>query len=59
VERERIILITNVPISKYFKGSGSKVMKSMKKKYGEKKGKQIFYATSNKRKRINTGPKEK
>jgi hypothetical protein len=48
-----------VPISKYFKGSGSKVMKSMKKKYGEKKGKQIFYATSNKRKRINTGPKEK
>jgi hypothetical protein len=38
-----------MPISKYFKGRGSKVMKSMKKRYGEKKGKQVFYATAQKR----------
>lgn len=38
----------NMPISQYFKGRGSKVMKSMKKRYGDKKGKSIFYATANK-----------
>lgn len=38
-----------MPLSKYFKGSGEKVMRSMKKKYGEKKGKQVFYATANKK----------
>lgn len=37
-----------MPLSKYFKGSGEKVMKNMKKKYGDKKGKEVFYATSNK-----------
>ena len=36
------------PISKYFKGKGRKVMKSMKKTYGAKKGKSVFYATVNK-----------
>ena len=37
-----------MPISGYYKGSGNKVMASMKKRYGEKKGKQVFYATANK-----------
>lgn len=40
----------NVPISKYFKGHGSEVMSNMKKEYGPKKGKRVFYATANKRK---------
>ncbi len=37
-----------MPISEYFKGEGDKVMKSMKKTYGPKKAKQVFYATANK-----------
>ena len=37
-----------MPISKYYKGSGEKVMKSMTKRYGAKKGKSVFYATANK-----------
>lgn len=37
-----------MPLSKYFKGSGEKVMRSMQKEYGAKKGKQVFYATANK-----------
>ena len=40
-----------MPLSKYFKGKGAKVMKSMKKQYGEKKGEEVFYATANKKKR--------
>lgn len=39
-----------MPLSKYFSGKGEKVMKAMKEKYGDKKGKQVFYATSNARK---------
>lgn len=39
-----------MPIKDYFSGSGEKVMKGMRKRYGDKKGKQIFYATANKRK---------
>lgn len=37
-----------MPVSEYFKGSGSKVMSSMQKRYGDKKGKSVFYATANK-----------
>lgn len=37
-----------MPLSKYYKGKGENVMKSMKKKYGDKKGKSIFYATAKK-----------
>ena len=37
-----------MPVSEYYKGSGSKVMASMKKKYGSRKGKSVFYATANK-----------
>ena len=40
-----------MPLSKYFKGGGEKVMKNMKKEYGSKKGTQVFYATANKMKR--------
>jgi hypothetical protein len=39
-----------MPISKYYGGHGSEVMKSMKGRYGEDKGKEVFYATANKRK---------
>jgi len=44
-----------MPVSKYFKGHGEEVMSNMKKQYGEKKGKQVFYATANKR-GVQTGP---
>lgn len=39
-----------MPLSEYFKGSGDKVMKNMKKQYGEKSGESVFYATANKQK---------
>lgn len=39
-----------MPISKYYGGHGSDVMKNMTKRYGTKKGKQVFYATANARK---------
>lgn len=38
-----------MPVKAYFKGHGDKVMSSMKKEYGEKKGKSVFYATANKK----------
>ena len=38
-----------MPIDKYFKGHGGEVMGNMVKEYGEKKGKQVFYATANKK----------
>jgi len=46
-----------VPLNKYFKGKGEKVMASMKSRYGEKKGEQVFYATANARKAV--GPTRK
>ena len=39
-----------MPLKEYFKGSGEKVMLEMKSRYGEEKGKRVFYATANKRK---------
>lgn len=39
-----------MPLSKHFAGHGEKVMKSMKKQYGEDKGEEVFYATEQKRK---------
>lgn len=39
-----------MPIENYFGGKGLDVMKNMTKEYGEDKGKQVFYATLNKRK---------
>lgn len=38
-----------MPISEYFNGNGNKVMDNMTKEYGAKKGKQVFYATANKK----------
>lgn len=38
-----------MPISKYYKGHGAKVMSAMQKEYGAKKGKQVFYATADKK----------
>ena len=38
-----------MPLGKYFKGKGEEVMSDMKDRYGEDKGKRVFYATANKR----------
>ena len=46
-----------MPVSKYFKGKGEKVMKSMKKQYVSKKGKEVFYATANKMEKSMHGSK--
>jgi len=43
-----------VPLSKYFQGEGEKVMASMKKSYGEEKGKDVFYGKVNKDKKKRT-----
>ena len=37
-----------MPLSKYYKGHGEKVMAEMKKRYG-KRGESVFYATAKKR----------
>lgn len=39
-----------MPIAKYFKGEGTKVMANMKRDYGAKKGESVFYATAAKKK---------
>lgn len=46
-----------MPVSEYYKGSGDKVMRSMQSRYGDKKGKQVFYATANKRNMNRPGKK--
>lgn len=38
-----------MPLSHYYDGKGEKVMSAMQKQYGEKKGKEVFYATANKK----------
>ena len=38
-----------MPVSEYYKGKGRKVMHDMMDRYGVKKGKEVFYATANKR----------
>jgi hypothetical protein len=47
-----------MPLSKYYGGSGEKVMASMKKRYGKDKGERVFYATANKR-GLDAGPSKK
>ena len=37
-----------MPISKYYGGKGRRVMRTMVRRYGAKKGKEVFYATANK-----------
>ena len=39
-----------MPVSKYYGGHGQEVMANMTKEYGAEKGKNVFYATANKRK---------
>lgn len=39
-----------MPLSKYFGGHGAQVMRDMVRRYGKKKGKEVFYRTVNKRK---------
>lgn len=39
-----------MPIENYLGGKGKDVMSKMKTEYGDDKGKQVFYATLNKRK---------
>lgn len=48
-----------MPISKYYKGDGKKVMKEMQERYGKEEGKRVFYATANKRKMNPDDPKKK
>ena len=48
-----------MPISEYYRGSGEKVMRSMKKRYGKKAGERVFYATANKRKMNRPGKRSK
>lgn len=57
-----------MPISGYNKyfakkgdttGAAEKLLKNLVKEYGDKKGKQIFYAMLAKRKRINNGGEKK
>ncbi len=38
-----------MPVGEYYKGEGARVMRAMKKRYGAKAGKRVFYATANKR----------
>ena len=38
-----------MPLNKYYGGHGKKVMANMTREYGAAKGKQVFYATANKR----------
>lgn len=45
-----------MPIVKYYGGHGNEVMSNMKKEYGPKEGKRVFYATANKR---GLGPSDK
>lgn len=39
-----------MPISAYYKGKGRRVMRQMKRRYGQERGERIFYAVANKRK---------
>ncbi len=39
-----------MPLSKYFKGKGEKVMGALRKTYGPEEGKHVFYALANKKK---------
>jgi hypothetical protein len=38
-----------MPVSGYFDGKGEKVLRDMIRRYGEKKGREVFYATTNKK----------
>jgi hypothetical protein len=40
-----------MPVGKYYGGRGEKVKAEMRKRYGTKKGDEVFYATANKQKK--------
>lgn len=44
-----------MPLDKYYKGKGERVMAEMKREYGDKEGERAFYATANKRKSLRKG----
>lgn len=48
-----------MPLSKYYGGHGTKVMKKMKEQYGGEKGEDVFYATANKKKKKANNSKKK
>lgn len=35
-----------MPVKEYFHGKGDKVLRSMRKKYGDEEGERVFYATA-------------
>lgn len=37
-----------MPVNRYYGGHGRSVMRAMRKRYGKKQGKKMFYATVNK-----------
>jgi hypothetical protein len=41
--------------NRYFGGNAAKALAEMKKRYGAAKGRRIFYATANKRRRDHSG----
>lgn len=47
-----------MPLDRYFKGKGAQVMANMQREYGADKGKQVFYATLNKRKKLRRGARK-
>lgn len=47
-----------MPLSEYFKGRGRQVMESMQDRYGDAKGKSIFYSTANKQNQTPDDPDE-
>jgi hypothetical protein len=50
-----------MPLAKYFRGKGEQVLSDMQDRYGDDKGKKVFYATAEKRgmKPSNDKPKRK
>jgi hypothetical protein len=51
--------VESVPISKYYRGSGKKVMANMKREYGDKEGERVFYAVANTKKSMKPKGKKK
>ena len=47
-----------MPLNKYFKGKGEKVMANMQREYGAEQGKQVGYATATNRKALRKGARK-
>lgn len=48
-----------MPLAKHFAGKGDKVMGDMQERYGTKRGREVFYATLQKRKKKRKRKKHK